>query len=146
MRGYYGIAIYYPKRATNVGSLLRTSFIFDAAFLATIGKRYVKQASDTVQATRHIPLFEYEDFDAFYENLPRDCKLVGVELDDGASMIEIYEHPQRAVYLLGAEDHGIPVQILNKCHDLIKIPGAYSLNLAVAGSIVIYDRFVKQRI
>jgi len=145
MRGYFGVAVYHPKRSINVGSLWRTAHILGAKFLATIGHRYRNQASDTVKATRHTPLFEYESFDKFYENIPRDCKLVGLELVPEGISIEKFSHPHRAIYLLGAEDHGLPEQVLARCHHLVRLPGTFSLNLAVAGSIVIYDR-VRERI
>ena len=51
--------------------------------------------------------------------------------------------PERAVYLLGAEDHGLSRKALDKCHHFIMIPGSQldqSLNVSVAGSIIMYDR------
>lgn len=44
-----------------------------------------------------------DTFDAFFENLPKGARLVGVELDKKASDLETFEHPRRCVYLLGAE-------------------------------------------
>ncbi len=54
-----------------------------------------------------------------------------------------YDHPDRAVYLLGNEISGLPPQILEQCQSLLKLPGEYSLNVAVTGSIVMYDRIAK---
>lgn len=50
------------------------------------------------------------------------------------------------VYLLGAEDHGIPTRVLDRCHYTISIPTIrdWSMNVATAGAIVMYDRLVKQ--
>jgi len=33
--------------------------------------------------------------------------LVCVELDERATPIQEFKHPQQAIYLLGAEDHGL---------------------------------------
>ena len=145
-RGYSGIAIYHPKSEVNVGTLWRTAFLYDAAFIATIGHRYHKQASDTPGTANHIPLFEYQSFDEFYENLPYDCPVIGVELGDKAVPLTDFHHPQRCVYLLGAEDHGIPAQILERCHRTVMIPTKrdFSMNVSVAGSLVLYDRYAKQ--
>ncbi|RYZ59217.1 MAG: TrmH family RNA methyltransferase [Proteobacteria bacterium] len=139
-RGYYGLAIYRPKKEVNFGSLLRTAQIFDASFIALIGSRYHRQASDTFGAVHHIPVFEYDSFDSFYINLPRSCQIVAVEQHERAVDLKGYKHPLSAVYLLGAEDDGIPPAILDRCHDLIKLDGEKSMNLAVAGSIVVYHR------
>lgn len=51
---------------------------------------------------------------------------------------------KRAIYLLGAEDTGIPDNILNDCDSIVQLPGNYCLNVAVAGSIVLYDRNSKR--
>lgn len=139
-RGYYGLAIYRPKKEVNVGSLLRTAQIFDASFIALIGSRYHRQSSDTFGAVHHIPLFEYDCFDSFYLNLPRSCQIVGVEQHERAKELKAYKHPLSAVYLLGAEDDGLPPAILDRCHDIVMLEGEKSMNLAVAGSIVIYHR------
>lgn len=139
-RGYFGVAVYHPKTEANIGTLWRSAQIMDATFLATIGRRYRKQSSDTMGATRHLPLFEYASFDEFYVGLPKDCLLIAVELNDEAVLLKDFKHPDRAVYLLGAEDHGIPPDVLSKCHRVVKMYGERSMNVAVAGSIVMYDR------
>ena len=140
MRGFYGIAVYHPKTEVNIGTLWRTANLMGARFLATIGHRYRRQSSDTLNTTDHIPLFAYDGFEDFRAHLPEGTILVAVELDDSAVMLEDFKHPERAVYLLGAEDTGIPPNILARCHRIVKINTPRSLNVAVAGSIVAYDR------
>ena len=71
-RGYYGIGIQDVKSAENVGTLWRSAFIFGASFIFTIGNRYKRQASDTTQAWRHIPLYNYETINDFYKMMPYD--------------------------------------------------------------------------
>ena len=46
------------------------------------------------------------------------------------------------VYLLGAEDHGIPEEFMQG-HQKVFIDTSLCLNVAVAGSIIIYDRQTK---
>lgn len=58
-------------------------------------------------------------------------------------MLIDFKHLPRGLYLLGAEDYGIPPKILDKCQEVVKLPGTKSLNQAVAGSIVICDRMMK---
>lgn len=109
----------------------------------TVGRKAKKQPSDTICSWRHVPYLVYPDFDDFYVHLPYDCILVGVEISGGAEPLETFNHPQRAVYLLGAEDNGIPKDILSRCHKVICVDTRFCLNVAVAGSIVLYDRRAK---
>lgn len=143
MRGYFGIGIDGGKNTDNIGTLWRSAHILGASFIFTIGKRYKKQPSDTTFALKHIPLYEYENFNVFYKSIPKNCKLVGVELTESAYKIKNYCHPERCIYLLGSEDNGLSHIALKSCHDIIIIPGKYCFNVAVAGSIVMYDRINK---
>ncbi len=70
--------------------------------------------------------------------------LVGIELTDDAIPIMEYKHPQQACYLLGAEDNGLSREAIARCHDIVILPGERCLNVAVAGSIVAFDRLNKQ--
>lgn len=87
-----------------------------------------------------MPYFHYETFDDFYNNLPKGAMLVGVEMDEKAVPLETFMHPRRCVYLLGAEDHGLSKKAIEKSHFLVKFKSQLSLNVSVAGSIVMYDR------
>lgn len=88
-----------------------------------------------------LPCYHYRTIDELLDNNPIGCRLIGVELDPKARMVGSYCHPQRAIYLLGAEDHGIPQKELARCHEIIQVPDtSRCLNVAVAGSIVMFDR------
>lgn len=143
-QGWFGIGIENPKHDVNIGSLFRTACIFGAKFIFTIGGRYEKQASDTLSSYTQIPFIKYPDLDTFKSTRPYDCRLIGVELDDTAIPIKDYQHLNRCIYLLGAEDNGLTKKAVTMCNDLIVLPGTTSLNVAVAGSIVIFDRINKQ--
>lgn len=143
-RGYFGIGIEKTKNELNIGTLWRSAFILGASFVFTIGKRYKRQSSDTTESWRHIPLYHYQHVDELYgSGIPYDCLLVGVELDEKAKPIKDFVHPQRAIYLLGAEDNGLSKESIERCHRLIVLPGEFSMNVAVAGSIVMFDRINK---
>ena len=96
-----------------------------------------------MKSWKHIPLFEYENFEQFYASRPKGSKLIGIELDERSMPLTTYQHPERAIYLLGAEDKGLPQAILSRCDEIVQIPGEFSLNVSVAGSIVLYDRLLK---
>lgn len=141
-RGFFGIGIEYPRTAKNVGTLWRTAHIMKADFMFVIGY-YKPVATDTLRSWRHVPLFEYESLGQFYSSLPKDARLVGIELDERSVPLAGYRHPERAVYLLGSETDGLSQEALEHCTDVVQIPGEFSLNVSVAGSIVIYDRLLK---
>ena len=143
MRGYYGIGIYHGKNAENVGTLWRTANILGADFIFTIGKRYSKQCTDTMNTPKHIPLFHYDTYEDFLAHIPYDCPVVAVELDEHSIPIKNYVHRERCIYLLGAEDSGIPKDVLARCKDIVQLPGKYCMNVSTAGSIVMYDRVNK---
>ncbi len=146
MRGYFGIGVLHPKHDLNIGGLLRHARLFGASFVFTIGRRYRKQASDTTKAQNHIPMYHFCDYDDFHNHRPVGCELVCVELAPEAREITNFIHPQRAAYLLGAEDHGIPPHILNHRaqHTIyIPTPEPWSMNVTHAGTLVMYDRFMK---
>ena len=144
-RGYFAVGVYHTKTETNVGTLWRTASLYGAAFVFTIGRRYARQSSDTPKTPLHTPLFHFADVGDLLDHLPWSAPLVGVELDPRAVPLPEYRHRERAVYLLGAEDHGLPPDVLDACHDVVQIPSLVprSMNVAVAGSLVIYDRHTR---
>lgn len=141
-RGYFAIGIESGKNRFNLGTLWRSAYIMGAAFIFTIGRRFPHQSSDTLNTPKHVPLFEYETLDDFTAARPSDCPLIGVELSDSATPLAEFTHPDRAIYLLGAEDHGMSKQAMAKCQRLIVLPGEHSMNVAVAGSLVMADRIM----
>lgn len=144
MRGFFGIGIYNLKSNVNIGTLWRSAYIFDAAFIFTIGRRYEKQASDTMATPRHVPLHNYRTFEDFIKCAPYDTQLVCIENKQATTYINDFCHPQRAIYLLGSEDDGLPDKILKDNIVIqIKSPKDFCLNVATAGSIMMYDRYIK---
>lgn len=143
VQGYYAIGVFNAKTEHNVGTLWRSAYILGASYIFTVGKRYKKQSSDVVRAWARIPYFHYDTFEDLLENIPYDCRLIGIELDDRAEFLHEFSHPKRAIYLLGSEDQGLPENILEKCHMLVKLPGNSSMNVGVTGSIVCHDRISK---
>lgn len=144
-RGYFGIGVYYGKDEKNIGTLWRSAAILGADFIFVIGRRYQHECSDTMKVPRHIPLFYYKDWDDFFAHVPQGCPVVAVELAENAIPLENYYHRERCIYLLGAEDIGIPSEILAKCKETVQLMGDYCMNVSTAGSIVMYDRAVKRR-
>lgn len=143
--GYFGCAVWQPKREVNVGTVWRSAMTYHAALVATIGRRYEPQASDTCNTPNSVPLQHFTDIDDLVTHLPHGCRLIGVELSERAESLTGFQHPAQALYLLGAEDHGLPAHVLNRCHKIVQIPtpAAWSMNVAAAATVVFHDRHTK---
>ena len=142
-RGFFGIGVEGPKTLENIGIVWRSALVMKADFMFVIGKRYKNVKTDTPKSWKHIPLFEFDTFEHFHAFLPKGASLVGVELDERSVPLMTFKHPQRAVYLLGAEDFGLSEEALAACDEIVQIPGEFPLNVAAAGTIVLYDRLLK---
>ncbi len=141
--GFFGIGILNNVNELNIGTLWRSAFILGASFIFTVDKKYKSQSSDVTKAWTKIPLYHYKSVSDLKTNLPNSTKLIGVEMTDGAIPLEKFDHPARAVYLLGNEQIGLSEKTLQQCESIVELPGNFSLNVAVTGSILMYDRITK---
>lgn len=140
---WFGIGLERPKTAANLGTLYRSAVCFGATFIFTIGHRYHRQASDTVKAYGHVPIFAFDDLDDFAAHRPFGARLVGVELCDDAIQLEAYSHPRQACYLLGPEDGSLSASAQALCDSVVAFRSKWCLNVASAGTVVMYDRQTK---
>jgi len=143
-RGYFGIGAEGVSKSANVGALLRTGHAFGAAFCFTIGSGWDARAgrtADTADTPLHVPMWRYADVSEL--SLPRGCALVGVERVEDAVDLPSFRHPLNAAYVLGPERAGLSAAVLERCDHVVKIPTRFSLNLAVAGALVLYDRLLQ---
>jgi len=144
-KGFYGIGIVRGKTAGNAGVLWRSAAQLGAAYTFTVGARFEKEddRTDAIEAWRRVPQFAYGDVAQFAAAAPRGAALVGVEM--GGQPLETFAHPERCVYVLGAEDEGLPKSVRRACRHVVSLPCARSAsyNVAVAGALVLYDRFLK---
>jgi tRNA G18 (ribose-2'-O)-methylase SpoU len=139
--GYVGIGIYNVKRTHNFGAVIRTARVFGANFVFSVGHRNPQEQS-SIHAELTVPHFHFQTLDDFVGAIPVNAKLVCVELTPGALDVRTYVHPPRAVYLLGPE-HGTLPQGIMRAHDTLILPGKYPLNVAMAATVVLYDRALK---
>lgn len=143
MRGFFEIGIYSPKTVINVGTLWRSAYQLGAQGIFTIGARYQYQSSDTTKAFRHIPLRQYDTIAQLI--IPHRTELIAIE--QGGIPLSEFKHPERVIYLLGAEDSGLPEEILSQCNSIITLESirTNSYNVAIAGTVVMYHRQFLQR-
>jgi len=141
MRGYFGIGIEGASKALNVGGLFRSAHAFGASFVFTIAAAYDEDEgglADTSDTPGSLPFYAFPDVDSLA--LPKDCALVGVELLDHATELPSFRHPRRAAYVLGPERGALSEALVRRCAFMVKIPTAFSLNVGIAGALVMYDR------
>lgn len=141
---FCGFAFFNSKLQGNVGTALRTASALGIAdFFCTIGDRYIRPRSDTIYSNYRHPVFSFDNFDAFIASFPQHCQLIAVEQHDKARCLSEFEHPQRALYVFGAEDEGIPRKYVDQIKQKICLPSpiGISMNLSACASIVMWDRY-----
>ena len=139
MRGYFGIGVEGISKPANVGAVMRTAHAFGASFAFTIAPATDIEgfrASDTSEAAKNLPLYTYPDVASL--DLPKGCELVGIELMDDAVELPSFRHPRRAAYVLGPERGGLSEELVARCRHVVKIPTRFSINLSLAGALVMY--------
>lgn len=143
-RGYFGIGAEGTSKSANVGALLRTAHAFGAAFCFTVGAGFDAREgrkADTSATETHVPFWRFDGAEAI--SLPQRCVLVGIELSEEASLLPSFRHPLNAAYVLGPERSSLSPAVLARCKHVVRIPTRFSLNLAVAGALVLYDRLLQ---
>lgn len=139
-RGYFAIGAERISKSLNLGNLMRSAHGFGASFTFTIGATYtaLEAAADTSRGGKHLPHYNWRTVDEMV--LPRGCKLVAIELIDAAIDLPSFGHPLRAAYVLGPERGTLSAALLGRCDYVVRIPSSFSVNVAMAGAIVMYDR------
>ncbi len=140
MRGYFGVGIEGVSKPFNVGNLMRSAHAFGADFLFTIAAEYAGAGSDTAKTPEHVPFYQFATVEEMM--LPEGCALVGIELMDEAVELPSFPHPLNAAYVLGPERGSLSPGLVARCDHLVRIPARFSINLGVAGAIVMYDRML----
>jgi len=143
MKGYFGIGVEGVSKAMNVGTLFRTAHAFDASFVFTVRAQYNRREgghADTSDTPRSVPTYHFTDLSTF--RLPVGCRLVGVEISDEAISLPSFRHPRQAAYILGSEREGLSADVQALCDYVVKIPTRFSVNLGVAGALIMYDRLL----
>ncbi len=142
MRGYFGIGAEGISKAMNLGNLIRSAHAFGASFVFLVDAFYTARSaiSGTSRAGGQLPIYDYPSVEEM--RLPRDCRLVGVELVEDAIPLPSFRHPRAAAYVFGPERGSLSPAMLARCDFVVRIPTRFCINLGVAGAIVMYDRML----
>ena len=142
----FAIAAWNISKDYNVGSLVRTAHATAATEVVLVGERdwNVEAARTSELYTNIVQLTDIAAFRAHLDD--RRWELVSVELHDRAVSLFDAEYPLRPCFLVGAELGGVPEELIRSSAAVVQIPQwglVPSRNLAVAGSLVIYDYLAK---
>jgi TrmH family RNA methyltransferase len=127
------LALWRVSDPGNVGTLLRSADAFGAGVMLSegcadpFGPKALRAA---MGSTFRVPLTEFELRNA-----------VALVADGGRPLAEV-ELERYSTFVLGAEREGLPEKILERCDVRATIPvqRVESLNVAMAGTIALYDR------
>ena len=81
----------------------------------------------------------FDEYDEIGHRLP-----IAVERVVEATPLPEFEHPERAMYLFGPENGSLDEAILERCTEVVSIPGHVCSNLAAAVNVGLCDRTAKQ--
>lgn len=142
MRGYFSVGVDGVSKPMNLGNLLRIAHAFGASFFFTVDAKasFPEAISDTSKADGHLPVYQYGSSEEL--RLPEGCQMVGVEITDEAIELPSFRHPARAAYVFGSERLSLSPGVINRCEHIVKIPTRFSINVGMAGAIVMYDRML----
>ena len=142
MRGYFAVGVDGISKPMNLGNLLRIAHAFGASFFFTVDARaaFPEALSDTSKADGHLPVYQFGSAEDL--RLPEGCQLVGVEISEEAVELPSFRHPARAAYVFGSERLSLTQGVLRRCEHVVKIPTRFSINVGMAGAIVMYDRML----
>jgi tRNA G18 (ribose-2'-O)-methylase SpoU len=138
----FAVAAWNISKEHNVGGLVRTAHASAASEVLLVGEKdWNVEAARTAELYTQVTMLLDER--ALLDHVRTEgYELVAVELATEAINLFDAEYPDRPCFLLGAELEGVPENLLRASSMVVQIPQwglVPSLNLAIAGSIVIYD-------
>jgi tRNA G18 (ribose-2'-O)-methylase SpoU len=143
MRGYFGIGVEGISKPMNLGAVTRTAHAFGASFVFTVAEAVAMREvnlADTSSAAANMPFYRFDTADALM--LPKGCALIGVEITEDAIELPSFHHPRCTAYVLGPERGILSEAMLARCDHVVKIPMKFSINVGLAGALVMYDRLI----
>ena len=129
----------------NLGTLIRTSEAAGGSGFILLGKSIDPFDPNVIRATMGA-LFEQNlirtkhSLFKWWLNRHR-CSVIGVS-PDGKANFHYFNFPDRTLLFLGEERNGLTLKQRELCQDFVSIPmtgKADSLNLAIAGSLLLYE-------
>jgi len=143
MRGYFGIGVEGISKQSNLGAVTRTAHAFGASFTFAVSEAIeISEIGtvDTSNSLKSVPFYKFSSVEELL--LPTGCSLVGIEITNDAIELPSFHHPRCAAYILGPERGMLSNQMLDCCDYVVKIPMRFSINVGLAGALIMYDRML----
>ncbi|MDN3353492.1 TrmH family RNA methyltransferase [Actinomadura sp. DC4] len=135
------VAPLWPLHGANLGTLLRTCDAVGAC-LAVPRHSWVPEALARGNTLRSRSCVHWVNDPLRWLAGQEHTHVLGVELaEDAVRLADLSLARRRTVAVLGHEQYGIPPEALDLLHEVVEIPmigTGVSLNVAVAGSLVLY--------
>jgi tRNA(Leu) C34 or U34 (ribose-2'-O)-methylase TrmL len=143
------VALVDPKFPHNVGAAVRAASCYGIGQVWFSGDRVQLVGARGYRLPREERMRGYQEVelrhsDAFFEAFDRDVVPVAVEVRPGSESLIDFEHPERALYVFGAEDGTLGKAVLRHCHRFVIIPTRHCTNLSAAVYTALYDRHAKR--
>ena len=138
--GYrFKLIVFNLVKSVNVGTLMRTAYAFGCDELVTVGRKKFKftGSSGSWRALKQRHFFNLPEAVAYCRN--EGFRIYGVEI--GGKLINQTRFDHHAAFILGNEGRGLS-DAEPHVDTIVSIPqwgGIPSLNVAVAGGIVLYE-------
>jgi RNA methyltransferase, TrmH family len=149
--GLCWVALEAVRSPGNLGTLIRTSEAVGGAGFILIGDRIDPFDPDIIRASMSgifSQQFVRTSFSALTKWLHQHhCQMIGAS-PDGESDLHQFDYPKSTLIFLGEEREGLTPQQKDLCQHLVRIPmvgKADSLNLGVAGSLLLYEVYRSRR-
>lgn len=145
-----------PSDFGNLGSLIRSanSFGVDAIFIIGHGvdiydSKVIRSSLGSVFHSKIILIQSMQDFETWIANQKKinNLSIVGTDSNGDASLLN-HKLTKPIAIILGNEAKGMSVALKNMCDYIVSIPVSgvvNSLNVANAGSILLWDVYRNQR-
>ena len=143
------VALVDPKFPHNVGAAVRAASCYGIRQVWFSGDRVELRGARGYRLPREERMRGYQEVelrqsDAFFDAFEPDVVPVAVEVRTGSESLIDFEHPEKALYVFGAEDGSLGKAVLRHCHRFVIIPTRHCTNLAAAVYTLLYDRHAKR--
>lgn len=130
----------------NIGAIIRTAECVGATGIVLPPKinvsPQVRRAA--MGATEHIPIVNYNLFQAIKEAQSMAMRVIGIERTDKSADLYQTRLDIPLMLIVGGEDRSLSEEITNRCDMVVEIPmkgKLNSLNMSVAAAISMYEVF-----
>ena len=138
----YGIAVENLSKDANLGNLIRTANAFLCGEIVLVGSP-VFDPTGAASIHRFERMRHFADAPAFLAHVrAQGYTLVAVEIDARAGWLQRFTFPDRPLFLLGSELHGLSSALSEAADMRLMIPQyglVPCLNVNVTASIVLYE-------